>query len=217
VIAELPPVDVSYSLAAVENPNSRFAREIRKISDTLRENHGKRTNPSVLVVASCDEDDTTTVALSLAAATAATQRVLLIDADLQRRTLSALDRDAGEGGLVDVATGRYELSDLIVHDRDTNINLLPFVAPDSRRGRGISDADVKQAFDKTKRFDMVIVAAVDFNGDPSTRFFAGLVDHIILVARPIEEDQRAAEEFMSRLGPDALKVRGAVLTGVEAA
>jgi tyrosine-protein kinase Etk/Wzc len=155
--------------------------------------------------------------LSLAAAMAATQRVLLIDSDLQRRTLSALDRDAGEGGLVDVATGRYELSDLIVHDRDTNINLLPFVASDSRRGRGISDADVKQAFDKTKRFDMVIVAAVDFNGDPSTRFFAGLVDHIILVARPIEEDQRAAEEFMSRLGPDALKVRGAVLTGVEAA
>ena len=217
VIAELPPVDVSYSLAAVENPNSRFAREIRKIADALRENHSKRVNPSVLVVASCDEDDTTTVALSLAAAMAATQRVLLIDADLQRRTLSALDRDAGEGGLVDVATGRYELSDLIVHDRDTNINLLPFVASDSRRGRGISDADVKQAFDKTKRFDMVIVTAVDFNGDPSTRFFAGLVDHIILVARPIEEDQRAAEEFMSRLGPDALKVRGAVLTGVEAA
>ena len=217
VIAELPPVDVSYSLAAVENPNSRFAREIRKISDVLRENHRTRGNPSVLVVASCDEDDTTTVALSLAAATAATQRVLLIDADLRRRTLSALDSDAGEGGLVDVATGRYELSDLIVHDRDTSINLLPFVAPDSRRDRSISDADVKRAFDKTRRFDMVIVAAVDFNGDPSTRFFAGLVDHIVLVARPVEADRRAAEQFMSRLGPDALKVRGAVLTGVEAA
>ena len=217
VIAELPPVDVSYSLAAVENPNSRFAREIRKISDALRENHTKRANPSVLVVASCDEDDTTTVALSLAAATAATQRVLLIDADLQRRTSSALDSDPAEGGLVDVATGRYELSDLIVHDRDTNINLLPFVAPDSRRDRNIRDTDVKQAFDKTRRFDMVIVAAVDFNGDPSTRFFASLVDHILLVARPIEKDRRAAEQFMSRLGPDALKVRGVVLTGVEAA
>jgi succinoglycan biosynthesis transport protein ExoP len=216
VIAELPPVDVTYGLAAVENPNSRFAREIRKISDVLRENHRTRANPSVLVVASCDEDDTTTVALSLAAATAATQRVLLIDADLQRRTLSALDSEASEGGLVDVATGRYELSDLIVHDRDTSINLLPFVAADSRRDRSISDTDVKQAFDKTRRFDMVIVAAVDFDGDPSTRFFAGLVDHIVLVARPVEEDRRAAERFMSRLGPDALKVRGAVLTGVEA-
>jgi succinoglycan biosynthesis transport protein ExoP len=217
VIAELPPVDVSYSLAAVENPNSRFAREIRKISDALRENHKKRANPSVLIVASCDEDDTTTVALSLAAAMAATQRVLLIDADLQRRTMSALDSNVSEGGLVDVATGRYELSDLIVHDRDTNINLLPFVAPDSRRDGRISDTDVKQAFDKTRRFDMVIVTAVDFNGDPSTRFFASLVDHIILVARPIEEDQHASERFMAKLGADATKVRGAVLTGVGSA
>ncbi len=94
---------------------------------------------------------------------------------------------------------------------------MPFVAPASRRDRNISDADIKQAFARTGRFDMVIVAAVDFNGDPSTRFFAGLVDHIVLVARPIEEDRRAAERFMSWLGADALKVRGAVLTGVEAA
>ena len=217
VIAELPPIDDSYGLVAIENPNSRFAREIRKVSAVLRENHRTRANPSVLVVASCDEDDTTTVALALAAITAVTQRVLLIDADLRRRTLSALDSNGGEGGLVDVATGRYELSDVIVHDRDTSINLLPFVAPDSRRGRNISDADVKRAFDKTRRFDLVIVAAVDFNGDPSTRFFAGLVDHIVLVARPVEQDRRAAEQFMSKLGPDASKVRGAVLTGVEPA
>lgn len=216
VIAELPPVDVSYGLAAIENPNSRFAREIGKVAEALRENHRTRVNPSVLVVASCDEDDTTTVALSLAAAMAASQRVLVIDADLQRRTLAALDTDPGEGGLVDVATGRCELSDVIVRDPDTNINLLPFVAPDSRREHRISDTDVKQAFNKTRRFDLVIVAAVDFNGDPSTRFFAGLVDHIVLVARPVDQDRRAAERFMARLGADALKVRGAVLTGVEA-
>ncbi len=217
VIAELPPTDISYSLAAVENPNSRFAREIRKVADVLREQHTTRTNPSVLVVASCDEDDTTTVALSRAAAAAARQRVLLVDADLQRRTLAALDTDAADGGLVDVATGRCELADIVVRDRDTNINLLPFVAPDSRRDRRISDADVRQAFGKTRRFDLVIVAAVDFNGDPSTRFFAGLVDHIVLVARPVEEDRRAAERFVARLGADASKVRGAVLAGVEAA
>jgi Mrp family chromosome partitioning ATPase len=95
--------------------------------------------------------------------------------------------------------------------------MVPFVAPNSRRDRPINDADVKQAFDKTKRFDMVIVAAVDLNRNPSTLFFAGLVDHIVLVVRPNEEDRRAAEQFISRLGPDAMKVRGAVLTGVGAA
>ena len=64
---------------------------------------------------------------------------------------------------------------------------------------------------------MVIVAAVDLNRDPSARFFAGLVDHIVLVARADGRNDVAVEEFVSRLGPDARKVRGAVLTGAGAA
>jgi len=217
VLATLPNVDIAFGLDAVEDPHSRFAREIQKVYEAVRASHKKRGNPSVLVVTADDEDDTASVALMLAAAAAATQRVLLIDTDLKRRTLSAIDADESEAGLVDVAVGRLELSDVIVRDRDTNVNLLPFVSPNSRRDRRISDADIKQAFDKTKRFDMVIVAAVDVARDPSARFFAGLVDHIVLVARADERDDDAVELFVARLGADAQKVLGAVLTGVGAA
>jgi len=217
VLATLPSVDTAFGLEAMEDPHSRFARQIRKVYDAVQASHKKHGNPSVLVVAADDEDDTASVALMLAATAAATQRVLLIDTDLKCRTLSAIDADEGEAGLVDVAVGRRELSEVIVRDRDTNVNLLPFVSPNSRRDRRISDADIKEAFDKTKRFDMVIVAAVDVRRDPSARFFAGLVDHIVLVARADERDDDAVELFVARLGPDAQKIRGAVLTGVEAA
>jgi Mrp family chromosome partitioning ATPase len=216
VLAVLPHVDISFGLTAAEDPGSRFAAEIRKVYAAVRSSHRERGNPSILVVASDDEDDTAAVALTLAAVAAPTEHVLLIDADLERRTLSALDADGGEAGLVDVATGRRALADVIVRDRDTNINLVSFVAPDSRRDGPISDADVRQAFEQTKRFDVVIVAAVDLSGDPSTRFFAALVDHIVLVARANERDERALKDFVARLGLDARKVRGAVLTGVEA-
>jgi succinoglycan biosynthesis transport protein ExoP len=214
VLATLPQVDVSYGLNAVEDPNSRFAREIQGVYEAIRASHRKRGNPSVLVVTSDCEDDTTAVALMLAAAAAATGRVLLIDADLKRRTLTAIDADQNDAGLVDVAVGRRELSEVIVRDRETNVNLVPFIAENSRRDRAISDADIKHAFDKTKRFDMVIVAAVDLSSNPSIRFFAALVDHIVLVARPDEKDKRAVDQFVSRLWADALKVRGAVLIGV---
>src|SRR5580692_4706056 len=217
VLATLPNVDIAFGLDAVEDPHSRFAGEIQKVYAAVRASHKKRGNPSVLVVTADDEDDTASVALMLAAAAAATQRVLLIDTDLKRRTLSAIDAEEGEAGLVDVAVGRLELSDVIVRDRDTNVNLLPFVSPNSRRYRRISDADIKQAFDKTKRFDMVIVAAVDVARDPSARFFAGLVDHIVLVARADERDNDSVDLFVARLGNDAQKVLGAVLTGVGAA
>src|SRR3984885_1259087 len=183
VLATFPHVDIAFGLDAGEDPHSRFAREIQKVYEAVQGSHKKRGNPSVLIVTADDEDDTASVALMLAAAAAATQGVLLIDTDLKRRTLSAIDADDGEAGLVDVAVGRRELSEVIVHDRETRINAVSFVSPNSRRDRRISDADIKAAFDKTKRFDMVIVAAVDVARDPSAGFFAGLVDHIVLVAR----------------------------------
>ena len=149
----------------------------------------------------------------LAAVAAATQQVLLIDADLEQRTLSAVDGDRSDAGLVDVAVGRRDLRDVIVRDDETNINMVPFVSPSSRRDRRISEADIEEAFAQANRFDMVIVAAVELNRNPSTRFFAGLVDHIILVARTDGRNDGAVEDFVAQLGPDARKIRGAVLTG----
>jgi len=212
VLAVLPVADASFGLNAVDDPTSSFAKEMRKVYDELRASHAAAGNPSVLVVAADDEDDGATVALMLAALAAATQRVLLIDADLQRRTLSAIDAETGDAGLVDVAVGRKLLADAIKLDRDTNINLIAFVAPHSRRDRRIYDADITRAFEQTRRYDMTIVAAMD-RGDPSIGFFGGLVDHIVLVAAAETYDEAAAEEFIARLGLDAAKVRGAVLTG----
>ena len=212
VLAALPSVDTSFGLSAAEDPNSRFAMEIRKVLDAVRASHKTRGNPTILVVAADDEDDTAAVALTFAAVAAASQRVLLIDADLQRRTLSAINADQTQAGLVDVATGRRALSDVITRDWETNLNLTSFVAANSRRDGPISEANVRQAFDQTKRFDMVVVAAIGLSSNPSAHFFAGLVDHILLVVRADEQNNAAVEQFISRLGPNARKVRGAVLT-----
>jgi len=213
VLAVLPNVDVSFGMSAAEDPRSRFAIELRKVYEAVRAGQTPRRNPSILVVAADDDDDTVAVALMLAAVAAANQQVLLIDADLEHRTLSAIDADCSEGGLVDVAGGRRDFSDVIVRDRETNINLVPFVTPNSRRDGRISEADIKEAFDQTKRFDMVIVAAIDLSRNPGTSLFAGLVDHIVLVAGIDDRRRGAVEQFISGLGADARKIRGVVLTG----
>jgi tyrosine-protein kinase Etk/Wzc len=212
----LPGVDTSFE-DVLEDPASRFAMGIRKVYDAVRSTHHKRGNPSILIVASGHGNDTAAIALTLAAVAAATQRVLLIDADLQRRTLSAIHADQSEAGLVDVAIGKRLLSDIVVRDRGTNISLLPFVAPNSRRDRPITDNDVRVAFAQTKHFDMVIVAAMELSRDPSARFFAGLVDHIVLITTAEEADKGAIDDVVSRLGLDARKIRGAILTEAEAA
>jgi succinoglycan biosynthesis transport protein ExoP len=216
VIAILPATDASFGLAAMDDPRSPFTREIRKVYDELRANHVVAGNPSVLVLAADAEDDSATVALSLAAVAAATQRVLLIDADLECRTLSAIGAEDNEAGLIDVALGRRLLSDVTRLDRETNINLMAFVSPESRRDRRIYDTDIRRAFDQTRRYDVVIVAATD-DDEPSLRFFAGLVDHIVLVARAGGSEQHAFEQIIARAGLDTKKIRGAVLTGAASA
>ncbi len=211
VLAVMPQLD-GVDHATLEDPRSHIAAGIRKVYDTVRAASGKRGNPSVLVLASGVDSGTAPVALTLAALAAATQRVLLIDTDLQRRTLAVIDADRGESGLVDVAVGRRLLSEAVIRDADTNVNFIPFVAPNSRRDRSITDEDVKLAFAQTQNFDMVIVAAADPSGDPSTGFFAGLVDHIVLVVKTAEAKGRAGA-IVSALGLNARKVRGAVLAG----
>jgi Mrp family chromosome partitioning ATPase/capsular polysaccharide biosynthesis protein len=219
VLAVLPAVDVSFGLTAVDDPKSPFAKGIHKIYDALQASHDRQDNrednPSVLVIALDAEDDSATVALTLAALAAEKERVLLIDADIERRTLSAIDAQQSEAGLVDVATGRRLLSDVITRDRDTNINLASFVSPESRRDGRIIDDDIRRAFNETKRFDLVIVAAIDVTGAPSTRFFGKVVDHIVVVAKAGEHDEAAVTRLIARLGLDAKKVRGAVLTGAD--
>ncbi len=217
VLAILPNVDVSFGLTAAENPRSRLAMELRRVHETLRAGARTRGNTRLLVVASDDADDTVAVALMLAAVAASTQRVLLIDADLERRTLTALDADESAAGLVDVAGGRLDLADVVLRDRESNINFLPFVSPRSRRDGRISETDLREAFDQTRRFDVVIVAAVDLARNPGTSFFTGMVDHIIMVGRTDRRSESAVEHFVSRLGADARKVRGAVLIDAEGA
>ncbi len=217
VLAVLPDIDAAFGLEAAMEPKSPFAREIGKVHAAVRAHHTKRNNPSILVVAPDDEDDTATVALGLAATAAATQRVLLIDADLERRTLSAVDADRGEAGLVDVAVGGRVLADAVIRDRESKINLLPLVSPHSRRHRELRDEDIEVAFAQTKHFDMVIVAAMDCDRDPSGRFFAGLVDHIVLVATADAAARGVIERLVACFGLDGRKIRGAVLTGATAA
>jgi uncharacterized protein involved in exopolysaccharide biosynthesis len=214
VLAVLPETDVSFALNAVDDPASPFAREVHKVYDELRASHAGPGNPSVLILG--DIDEAPLVTLTLAAVAAATQRVLVIDPDLERHTLSAIGVDDTGGGLADVALGRRLLSDVTRLDGETNINLVPLVSPASRRDRRIYDGDLRRAFDQTKRYDLVIIAAMT-ERDPSLRFFAGLVDHILLVERADDYDEAIAGEVITRLGLDTSKIRGAVLIGAPSA
>ena len=150
VLAVLPSADVSFGLEAVDDPASPFGKEMRKVYDEVRASHATRGNPSVLIIAEDDADYVAMVASRLPRS-----RRRRNGCSDRRRSATPDTRGARcrsrDFGLVDVAVGRRGLSDAIKIDRDTNINLIAFVAPESRRDRRIYDADIKRAFEQTKR------------------------------------------------------------------
>lgn len=213
VLATLPDVSATFGLDASGKENSRFAAGVRRAYEVVRAGQHRRGSSSLLILAADGDEDAAAVALTFAATAAQTERVLLIDADAERRTLSAIEADERGAGLVDVAVGRRLLSDVVIRDRVTNISLVPFISPQSRRDRNINDEDLRAAFAQTRNFDMVMVIAMDVERDPSARFFGGLVDDIVLVGRAKETGEAAIDAVVSRFGVDARKIRGAVLTG----
>ena len=81
-----------------------------------------------------------------------------------------------------------------------------------KMAKSAKSPDLKRAFEQTKRYDLVIVAAMS-DGDPSLAFFAGAVDHIVLVARAEQYGAATFAHLVARLGVNAQKILGAVLTG----
>ncbi len=215
ILARLPVPDASFAFDATENARLRLSQELHKVYQAIREGKRKRGNPSVLVVAADDEEDTIAVSLMLAAIAATSQNVVLIDADRDQRTLATVDGNQSDAGLIDVALGRREFRQVIVRDEETNINMVPLVSPQSRRAREIRDGDIERAFEQAKHFGVVIVAAIGTERNPGTDFFAGQVDHIILVTGADGRSDRAVETFVGGLGAPAVKIRGAVLTGTK--
>ncbi len=216
VLAVLPPRAVTHALSTLEDFRTPFAAALRQLDDTLRSGReGRRF--TLMVLALRDAENTAKVALNLAAIQAAKHRVLLIDSDLSRRTLATAVSDQPASGLVDVAVGRKSLADVTITDARTHVSLLPLMASNGQRYDDISDQDIRAAFTQTGGYDRVIVAAMDHEADPSARFFADLVDDIVLVLPSTRIDRRAIDSVYSTMGAAVRKIRGSVLMSPQGA
>jgi polysaccharide biosynthesis transport protein len=215
LLAALPADAMARQATAFADPQSRIAAAARNLLYNLRIDPRRSRGQSVLVVGSHDDAETTLVALNLAAVAARTQTVLVVDGDVQRHTISAILDKPTEAGLADVAVGRISLSNAVVRDQKTNISVLPLISPKTRRLRQLSFEDIGDAFDETKRFDLIIVAATVRDADLSVPMFSELVDHIVLVIKSGETRRDDVSNALFALGAGARKLRGGVLTNAD--
>jgi polysaccharide biosynthesis transport protein len=202
--------------AAAQSQTELLIAAMRRLRDALFEAGKPQRGHSLLVTSATPGEGRTTVALNLAlTAAAGGWRVLLVDADIERATLSKTLDAAGNAGLLDLIEGRATLASVLLSDTDTELNVLPLGNATRPESRNPNAHELAQKLGDPS-FDLIIIDTGAVLANDYVRSFAEFADDLVLVVRaggPKKNDMLAA---LDTLRLNARKLRGAVLTGADA-
>jgi succinoglycan biosynthesis transport protein ExoP len=196
----------------ISRPASPLANAMRSLREELRDGSGRETGRSVLVVSAREGEGKTTVSLNLAlTAAAAGERVLVIDADPARRSLSKLVAPAAKVGLFEVLDGTVRLDEALLRDPRSDLEALPIVPGESGMRRP-SRTELALLLDAVKeRFDLVVLDGGPILADVSARSAEELADHIVMVVRAGATRREEVAEALKLLRAPTRKLPGIVL------
>lgn len=165
----------------------------------------------VMLTSPGDNHGKTTIATNLALLAARKgERVLLIDGDSTRRSLSRIRYQDPDFGLADVVAGYIPLKKAVVHDRSGLVETLPMGRDvDPRSFAGLDATDFRERlYDAVADYDLLIVDADTSLRDVCSAAFAQRADAIVLVIRQGEADARTLTAASEALASYWSKVAG---------
>jgi len=174
---------------------------------------------TVAVTSALPREGKSTTAICLAR-TAALQgwRVLLIDSDLRRPTVSGMFEGSPKLGLLDVLFGRCRLGDAVVRDPDSGTDLLLLIKTQETEQDVFGTPAFSALLAEAKAgYDLVILDTAPVLPIADTRVLAQKVDGVLCVARWKKTPRRAVGQALHILESLHANVLGVVLTRVDMA
>lgn len=102
-----------------------FSESVRTLRTSLQLLNIDKPSQTILITSSVPKEGKSTVAVNLAFAMGQLSKVLLIDADLRRPTVAKRFELPGfQPGLANAVAGTHSLEECIVHDEESNIDIL---------------------------------------------------------------------------------------------
>ena len=200
-------------------PDRRTAQLIaamRRLSDSLFENRPQRGR-SLLMTSATAGEGRTTIALNLGLTTAASGwRVLLIDGDFERGTLSKTLEAGGNAGLFDLIEGRAMVSSVVLSDPESGLNFLPLGNATLPASREPDPKTIAQKLSElANQYDLVIVDSGAVLADNYVRAFGEFADDIVFIVRSGGPRRDAVVAAIDALRINARKIRGTVLAACD--
>jgi polysaccharide biosynthesis transport protein len=169
----------------VDSPLSEFSEAIRAVKVTVDLGAGSKSNKVVGITSSLPDEGKSSVSASLAQLCAHSgARVILVDCDLRRRSLSQQLAPNANSGIIDVITESANLDEVIWSDPSTKLSFLPVVAKSrlAHTSEILASAAMKRLFGRLReRYDYVIVDLSPLAPVVDVRAAPHLVDSYLFV------------------------------------
>lgn len=201
----------------VENPLSAFAESIRYMRAAIAFSDLDSETKTVAITSSLPDEGKTSLVLSLGRMSAMSgSRTLVIDGDFRRRQLTEMAGLSPEIGFVEHLFGAGQLSDAIVKDRKTMLDILPL----SLEGHTPHDVFGTRAFDDLlarlrSMYDLILIDTGPLLLMAEARVVAGKADKTILVVRWRHTARSAARQSIVLLRNFKADMLGVTLSMVD--
>lgn len=201
----------------VENPLSAYAESIRYLRAAIAFSDLDSETKTVAICSSLPDEGKTSLTLSLGRMSAMSgSRTLVIDGDFRRRQLTEMAGLKPEIGFIEHLFGAGQLSDAIVKDRKTMLDILPL----SSNGHTPHDVFGTRAFDDLlarlrSMYDLILIDTGPLLLMAEARVVAGKVDKAMLVVRWRHSTRSAVRQSLSLLRTFKGDILGVTLNMVD--
>lgn len=195
-----------------------YIESVRFLRDAILERQQTRQTTTCLVTSVLPRQGKSLVAMSLARALARSHsRTLFMEVDLRRPTGSSLARRAPpEKGLAAVLEGRASLSEVIVCDESTGLEMLLAEARASSALDRLTTAGMSELLKSLReRYDVIVIDSPPVGLVSDALALVPLVDHTIMVAKDGETSIADLKRGIRLLHDRGATMAGLVLTGVD--
>lgn len=201
----------------IAKPLSAYTESLRAIFTSLKLSNVDDPPKVVLVTSSLPQEGKTTLALSLATfAARSSQRVLLLDLDLRH---PSIHRDLGLApttGFVELMAGEAALEDVVLHDEESGIDLLPVKRQTANPTDVLASQKMRLLLAELRQsYDFVVIDSAPLLGVTDSKIAALLADKVLFVAQWEKTNVDTARNGLAHLLEVKAPVAGVVLTQVD--
>ena len=219
----IPEVGRRYSTRRVEDymvdtPASGFAESFRMLWFTMKHLRERTTPQLVLITSSLPSEGKSLTALSLARTCATLgMKTLLVDGDVRRSSIAKKIGLKAQYSLIDLLDDKISLSDAVVRDPRTTLDVLPGHSARHPDGNLMALSNGAPAlFDKMRQgYDLVIVDSPPVLPVADVQILAQSADQVLFCVRWDSTPRQTAQSALRMLRDVCDNVVGVVLTRVD--